>query len=235
MQEGRGKETLKIKASCNGQCLQCEKYDSCPYEEPPETDFSEWEINVLEDAEYESVKYRGKMPKRDVDRLREKMRAEREKGPKAQKELERLKRYGPHYEAQGAIRAARKAHGISCRQLAEMIGCSRQAVNLWEAGINRMGSDKWEKVVNIFPELKDHAAGVLKKNRAYARTSSGQRRFCKRLQTERYRANMTKTAVAQTIGVSEETYKSWEYGIYPSQKNVEKLELLFPNLKEVST
>lgn len=223
---------IKNKASCNGQCLQCDKYDSCPYDEPPETDFSEWEINVLEDVEYESVKYRGKMPKRDVDRLREKMRTEREKGPKAKKELERLKRYGPHYEAQSAIRAVRKAHGISDGQLAKMIGHSRQAVNLWEAGINRMGRDKWEKVVEVFPELKKHAEAALKNDRP---TKGKREMFCWHLRMERYQANMSKQCAARIIGVSIHTYTDWEYGKYPSKKNVEKLEELFPNLKEVGT
>lgn len=188
----------------------------------------------MEDAEYESVKYRGEMPKREVDKLRHKMLEERKTGPKARKELDRLKTYGPYCDAQSIIRTTRKAHGISCVQLAEMIGCSRATVYLWENGIYRMDGERWEVIVKIFPEMKEHAADVLRKQKAAIRARRMKNKFAYNLTLERYKANMTKENVANAIGVSENTYIGWECGRRPSKKNIEKLKELFPGLKEVS-
>lgn len=230
---------MEIKATCDGQCLRCDKYECCPFDEPPDTEFSDWEIDVLEDAEYESVKYRGTLPECDVDVIRSQMRKDRQKGSKVRNDLRKQGNYGPWFDDQAIIRAARKAHGMNERELGTLVGYSHTTVNLWETGRQRMDREKWEKAVSVFPELKGHAEAALAKqakaawHRDLCPKKKRMRQFGRRLKLERTRANMTRTKASEFVGCSISTYSYWEQGRYlPTKKNMKQLKELFPALKE---
>ncbi len=219
--------------------MQCANYDNCPFEDVPDSEsYSEFELKVLDWFDYEAIKYL----EEDIERkekLREKQREKWKHGiSKSKKDLERLRSSGRFFENQSKIRAVRKEMGISADELAAMVGRSRQTICEWEAGRTKVSESCWKKLSQIMPPIAKHAERMIRENQKNGGqagdTYAPCKEYGKRLKLERFKAGLTRKALADVLGVSQYTLRDWEGGVrIPNRTNVGKIEGVFPHMKGV--
>ncbi len=214
--------------------MKCAIYDNCPFEDVPDSEnYSDFEYKVLDWVEYECAKYLELNPE-EKEKKRHASREARKNGiSKARRDIEKVKRTGPHFETQCEIRVVRQELGISAKELAKRIGQTPQSVYMWELGQTRTTVEGWEKLIKAMPEIEAYAKRAINETKDREQERKKRKKaYGRKIKLERYKKGLSDEELAQIVGVSVLTLHSWECGArMPRRESVLILEEIFPKLR----
>lgn len=122
------------------------------------------------------------------------------------------------------LRALRKEKGFSIREVADLLGVAHSTYENWETGHSAPDTERAERLRQVFQ-------GILPKPDDHEKLPFG-----KALRRCRERARMSQAAVAKFAGVSHSRVCEWENkDVIPQRKQLEKLQELFPEIRQEVT